>query len=99
MPGNLPVTLLVAKMRSRSFRVADVKHTPRVPLHMNWIMHGAFQKVRTWVRSSVVQLRDPFDVVSSLGKVRHPGAARHGSLARVIGGQGQPYVAAIALHE
>src|ERR1700689_1612755 len=56
------------------FCIADVKHAPGVPLHMNWIMHGAFQKVRTWVRSSwvrsswvrssIVQLRDPLDVVA-----------------------------------
>ena len=66
---------------------------------MNWIMHGAFQKVRTWVRSSVVQLRDPLDVVAGFGKMRHSGTARHRSLARVIGGESQLHVASVALHE
>src|ERR1700680_4764614 len=95
MTGNLRIP----KIRALSFRVADVKHAPGIPLHMNWIMRGTFQEVRTWVRSSVIQLRDPLHVIPGLGKVRYPSAARHRSRARVVGGQGKLHGASVLLHE
>src|ERR1039458_945290 len=95
MPGKL----LANRIRSVSFRVADVKHALSVPLHMNRIMHGILQEVRIWLRSSIVQLRDPLHVVAGFGEMWHPSAARHGSLARIVGGQGQLHVASVVLHK
>src|SRR5260370_33445944 len=77
------------------FCVADVKHTARISLNSNGIARSA----RAKIEPSVVQVGDPPDVVLGLGVVRHAGTARYCSRTRVIGGQGQLDIAAIAFQK
>src|SRR5208282_3688633 len=76
--------------------VADVKHTPRIPLNPNRIARRTrWRKIET----SVVEVRDLPDVVLSFGKARDAVVARHRSLPRVISGQGQIHVTSIAFQK
>src|SRR5271155_412238 len=81
-----------AKLRG-SVRVADVQHSPSIPLHADRFVHRV-PKNRV-AAAIVIQVRDPADVVLCFPELRNTGTARYGPRASVISSQTELNIAAV----
>src|SRR6266850_8194769 len=80
-----------------SIGVANVEHAPRISLNPNGI--AGKTSGGTEIEASVVKVSDAPDVVARLGKMGNARAAGHRTGTRVIRGQGQVHVAAVAFQK
>src|ERR1700688_3355390 len=69
------------------FRIADIQHAPRIALHVDRLMHRVAKDVRPRFAATVVQIRDPANVVLRFPEMRNARAARHRSRTSVVGCQ------------
>src|SRR6202521_4255151 len=69
------------------FRIADIQHAPRIALHVDRLMHRVAKDVRPGFAATVIQIRDPANVVLRFPEMRNARAARHRSGTSVVGCQ------------